>query len=205
MKEYIHICPKCLSTYGYPGKRPGECTVCHISTVFSGYNSDEWYAFPYQTRMTMAGILAAEPQTNNLAAEISRRDAAAVEKKAAIKAAIQEMKLTTGFGFDGYEITDYIDVLCDDMIVGMGALRSLSASFNNSIAAWTGTEAEVVGEKLREVKTALRGRVMQNAAERGANALIGIDFESSAVSASFLMVSMTATAVKITPKAPRET
>ena len=51
-------------------------------------------------------------------------------------------------------------------------------------------------QKLNDIKTELRKRVMSKAQKVGANALIGIDFESSRLG-DLLMVSMTATAVRI--------
>ncbi len=51
-------------------------------------------------------------------------------------------------------------------------------------------------EKLNSVKEELRNRVIRKAEKLGANALIGIDFESSKLG-DIIMVSMTATAVHI--------
>ena len=51
-------------------------------------------------------------------------------------------------------------------------------------------------DKLNEVKLQLRQRVIDKAEKLGADALIGIDFESSRLG-ELIMVSMTATAVKL--------
>ena len=60
-----------------------------------------------------------------------------------------------------------------------------------------GEEYTAISERLKEIKGTLRERVKRQAAKLGANALIGVDFESSAFSGSAIMVSMTATAVTI--------
>lgn len=108
----------------------------------------------------------------------------------------EKMMLTTGVDFQGYFITEYIDVIFDEMIVGIGLLRGIASKFDNDISTYTGTEATVVTKKLNSVKETLRNRVINKAREIGANGLIGIDFESSRVG-DLLMVSMTATAVKV--------
>ena len=106
------------------------------------------------------------------------------------------MKLTTGFDFQGYFITEYYDVIFDEMLIGLGFGRSLVSALDNFTSALTGTEATTMIEKLNSAKAALRDRVIRKAAQFGANALIGIDFESSKLG-DLIMVSMTATAVRI--------
>lgn len=106
------------------------------------------------------------------------------------------MKLTTGYEFQGYYITEYYDVIFDEMLVGLGAGRSFMSALDNAIASFAGSEATIMIDKLNEEKANLRNRVIKKAAQLGANALIGIDFESSKLG-DLMMISMTATAVKI--------
>lgn len=106
------------------------------------------------------------------------------------------MKLTTGYEFQGYFITEYYDVIFDEMLVGLGLGKSIASSFDNLFSALSGSEATTMVEKLNAVKRELRDRVIKKAKNLGANALIGIDFESSKLG-DMIMVSMTATAVKI--------
>ena len=106
------------------------------------------------------------------------------------------MKLTTGYDFQGYFITEYLDVIFDEMLVGLGLGRSLAAALDNMFSAMDGTEATEMVDKLNEVKLQLRQRVIDKAKQLGADGLIGIDFESSKLG-DLIMVSMTATAVKL--------
>lgn len=106
------------------------------------------------------------------------------------------MKLTTGYEFQGYYITEYLDVIFDEILVGLGFGKSIISSFDNMLSSLTGTEATAMIEKLNAVKFELRDRVIAKATQLGANALIGVDFESSKLG-DLIMVSMTATAVKI--------
>ena len=106
------------------------------------------------------------------------------------------MKLTTGFDFQGYFITEYIDVIFDEMLVGIGLGKGIISTIDNMFSSLTGSEATAMIDKLNDVKSELRDRVIKKAQKLGANALIGIDFESSKLG-DLIMVSMTATAVKV--------
>ena len=106
------------------------------------------------------------------------------------------MILTTGFDVQGYFITEYIDVIFDEILVGMGFGKSILSGLDNFVSALTGTEATEMISRLNTVKTELRNRLVKEAKARGADALIGIDFESSRLG-DLIMVSMTATAVKL--------
>ena len=110
------------------------------------------------------------------------------------------MKLTTGYDFQGYFITDYIDVIFDEMLVGIGFGKGIVSSIDNWLSSLSGGEATEIIDKLNDVKEELRKRVILKAEQLGANALIGIDFEGSQLGSqlgSLIMVSMTATAVRI--------
>ena len=109
---------------------------------------------------------------------------------------IKKIKLTTGYDFQGYFITDYIDVFFDEILFGIGLGTGISSSIDNFLSSLSGGEAIEMIQKLNDIKTELRKRVMSKAQKVGANALIGIDFESSRLG-DLLMVSMTATAVRI--------
>lgn len=106
------------------------------------------------------------------------------------------MKMTTGYDFQGYTITEYYDVIFDEMLMGLGFGKSILSSLDNFASSFMGTEATVMVDKLNNTKIELRDRVCRKAERLGANALIGIDFESSKLG-DIIMVSMTATAVRI--------
>ncbi len=106
------------------------------------------------------------------------------------------MILTTGHDLEGYVITEYIDVIFDELLVGIGFKKGLTSTIDNVISSFTGTEATEMIERLNMIKAALKHRVIRKADNLGANAIIGISFESSRLG-ELLMVSMTGTAVKI--------
>jgi uncharacterized protein YbjQ (UPF0145 family) len=84
----------------------------------------------------------------------------------------------------------------DEILVGIGFGKAFVSSLDNLISAVTGTEATTMINKLNEVKDQLKTRMVRKAVESGANAMLGIDFESSKLG-DLIMVSMTGTAVKI--------
>ena len=106
------------------------------------------------------------------------------------------MILTTGHDLEGYVITEYIDVIFDELLVGIGFKKGLTSTIDNVISSFTGTEATEMIERLNMIKAALKHRVIRKADNLGANAIIGVSFESSRIG-ELLMVSMTGTAVKI--------
>lgn len=109
---------------------------------------------------------------------------------------MSDMILTTGCDIQGYFIKEYIDVVFDEILVGIGLRKALSSYIDNAISSFMGSEATTIVNKLNEVKECLRQRIIDKAKQRGANALIGIDFESSRLG-DLIMVSMTATAVRV--------
>ena len=106
------------------------------------------------------------------------------------------MILTTGHDLEGYVITEYIEVIFDELLVGIGFKKGLTSTIDNVISSFTGTEATEMIERLNMIKAALKHRVIRKADNLGANAIIGVSFESSRLG-ELLMVSMTGTAVKI--------
>ena len=106
--------------------------------------------------------------------------------------------MTTSCSFEGYVVTEYIDVMFDEILVGLGFGKAIVSSFDNLFSAVTGTEATTIINKLNEVKSQLKTRLIRKAVDMGANAMLGIDFESSKLG-DLIMVSITGTAVKIEP------
>lgn len=130
----------------------------------------------------------------NLKKVLSDEDKKLIDK---YKSGAIDVKCTTGNSFEGYKITDYKDVIFDEIIFGMGFANSIAASFDNVGSALTGSEATIMTDKLNEVKSDLKNRAKMKALGLGGNAIIGIDFESSSFSNSMLMVSISGTVVTI--------
>jgi len=196
MPEYMYFCPNCKVTYKYYENAPRTCGRCGNPTIYTGYEESEWYSISKRQKSELLENLKNSEEYQREKENIKEAQAKTKE----MQALVETIKCTTGFNFEGYSIVNYFDVIFDEVIVGVGLFKSISASLDNLMSSITGSEATEITEKLAQVKGLLRDKVALKAVKMGANALIGIDFESSAIAGmSLIMISMTATAVKIEP------
>ena len=105
------------------------------------------------------------------------------------------MLVTTTPVIQGKQIVKYYGIVSGETIIGANVFRDLFASIRDIVGGRSGSYEEV----LREAKeTALREMEAQ-AAQMGANAVIGVDldYETVGSSGSMLMVTANGTAVTI--------
>lgn len=103
------------------------------------------------------------------------------------------MILSTTPSLENQPVRQYLGVVTAETIIGANVFRDLMASLRDFFGGRSGSYEEV----LREAKeTALR-ELSGRAAERGANAVVGIhlDYETVGASGSMLMVVVSGTAV----------
>ncbi|HCT65303.1 MAG TPA: hypothetical protein DIC60_08595 [Lachnospiraceae bacterium] len=106
---------------------------------------------------------------------------------------LSSLKLTTGISFEGYRITDYLQVISGQSVIGTGMLSELNAGF----ADFFGVEATGYTKKLEEVKEKAMIRLKIKASTYGANAIIGIDFDYFNFSSDMIAVVANGTCVNI--------
>lgn len=196
--EYVFYCGDCKKFFYAESNAETfrlECTHCHNHTTINcKITKGAYLAFSEEEKDIFKRLQREKFKTNEDI--VSRWKKYRLEFESENASRVASFKLTTGYDFQGYTITEYCDVLFDEILVGLGLGRSILANIDNNISALTGNEATAMVNKLNEVKRLLRTRIINKAATLGANALIGIDFESSKLG-DLIMVSMTATAVKI--------
>lgn len=95
------------------------------------------------------------------------------EQQTAKKKFIETYMLTTGYEFSGYKITKYIGVISGQVVLGTGFLSEFTASF----ADFFGEESNKFAEKLETAKNAAVEKLIIKSADKGGNAIIGIDFD----------------------------
>ena len=178
----IYYCPNCNSTYSDKEGKTNPCPKCGQFLMQTPVLVDDWRSY-------------SQAQKDSLKQGFAEKTKRISEQ---LEATVKDMLLTTGNTFQGYKILKYVDVYFDEIVFGLGFAKGIAASFENIGAAFSGGEATVATDRLNEIKSLLKKRMMQKAAENGANALLGIDFESSGIG-DLMMVSMTATAVVIEP------
>lgn len=99
----------------------------------------------------------------------------------------------TGYQFEGYHIKEYIDIVSSEIALGTGFMSELSASIHDSL----GTQSNTIEEKLGQAKNKALNNLIEKAMEKGANALIGLNYDTFTLTNNMLVVSINATAVYI--------
>ena len=104
------------------------------------------------------------------------------------------MILTTTPSVEGKHITQYLGVVTGETIVGANIFKDIMAGIRDIVGGRSGAY-EKAFRKAREIAFE---EMEQEAAELGANAIVGIDIDTETVGSqgAMLMVSVNGTAVK---------
>ena len=99
--------------------------------------------------------------------------------------------MTTGIGFEGYRVVQYLGVISKEVIFRNGVFKTLDAAFTNITDRMTFKVTELTGstELIANGKRYLMQKFEDDVRRKGANAALGIDFESS-FGADFIRVAM---------------
>jgi uncharacterized protein YbjQ (UPF0145 family) len=103
--------------------------------------------------------------------------------------------LSTTPSIEGRSITKYCGIVTGEAIMGANIFKDLFAGIRDIVGGRSATyEAE-----LRKARELALGEIAQAAAERGANAVVGIDLDYETVGGqgSMLMVTVSGTAVVV--------
>ena len=103
------------------------------------------------------------------------------------------MLIVTSDQIEGRRIAEYLGIVSGDAIVGANMFRDLFARVRDVV----GGRAGGYEKALRGAKEAALEDIAEEAAERGANAIIGVDLDYESVGDSMLMVSVNGTAVRL--------
>ncbi len=105
------------------------------------------------------------------------------------------MILTTTPSIEGKRITQYLGVVTGETIVGANIFKDIMAGIRDIVGGRSGAY-EKAFRKAREIAFE---EMAQEAAELGANAIVGIDIDTETVGSQggMLMVSISGTAVTI--------
>jgi uncharacterized protein YbjQ (UPF0145 family) len=105
------------------------------------------------------------------------------------------MILSTTPSIDGKQITKYYGVVTGEAILGANIFKDIFASIRDVV----GGRSAAYEEELRKARTIAFEELSQEAADLGANAIVGIDIDYETVGAQggMLMVSVSGTAVTI--------
>ena len=110
-----------------------------------------------------------------------------------MKKLIKSHMVTTGYNFEGYKITKYINIVQSEIVLGTGFLSEISATVTDTL----GISSNTMSNKLSEAKRKVQYDLIHKSIKSGANATIGIDFDITTLRNNILVVSATGTAVVI--------
>ncbi len=103
------------------------------------------------------------------------------------------MLIVTSDQIEGRRIAEYLGIVSGDAIVGSNMFRDLFARVRDVV----GGRAGGYEKALRGAKEAALEDIAEEAADRGANAIIAVDLDYESVGDTMLMVSVNGTAVRL--------
>lgn len=115
--------------------------------------------------------------------------------------ALENLMLTTGSSFDGYKVVKYLDIISCEIVFKNSFLNTLSAGFEDFFRALSFKEKEMSGvtELIERAKGYVMSKFREKAIAKGANAVLGIDFETS-FGSDIVKISVNGTAVVVDAK-----
>ncbi len=105
------------------------------------------------------------------------------------------MIVTTTANVDGREVEEYLGIVFGEVITGINVLRDIGAGLRN----FFGGRSEGYEQELLSARQQALQEMEQRAAERGADAILGVDMDYEILGAdgSMLMVTASGTAVRL--------
>lgn len=112
------------------------------------------------------------------------------------EAALENLMLTTGSSFDGYKVVKYLDIISCEIVFKNSFIHSLSAGVEDFFKRLSFSEKELSGttELIERGKQYIMRKFREKAVSICANAVLGIDFETS-FGSDIVKISVNGTAV----------
>ena len=105
----------------------------------------------------------------------------------------RNLLVTTGTSFEGYRITEYLDVLSAEIVLNIGMFSELGGE----ICDISGKTNSIVAQKLTDAKEEALELLKNKASEKCAGALLGIQYGMLNMIENMLVISATGTAVRV--------
>jgi uncharacterized protein YbjQ (UPF0145 family) len=101
--------------------------------------------------------------------------------------------VTTTPTVQGRDVSTYLGIVAGEAIMGANVFRDLFASIRDVV----GGRSAAYERELNRAREIAIDEMVEKAAQRGANAVVGVDIDYEVVGQSMLMVSASGTAVKL--------
>ena len=106
------------------------------------------------------------------------------------------MIITTTDGVEGRQVTAYVGVVTGEAVMGTNVFRDFFAGIRDIVGGRSGSYEK----ELRNARDVAMAEMAEQAAELGADAVVGVDLDYESIGGgdkSMLMVSVNGTAVKL--------
>ena len=103
------------------------------------------------------------------------------------------MIVTTTTVVDGRTVQDYLGIVTGEAILGANAFKDIFAGIRDIV----GGRSAAYEKELRRARELALAEMSQQATDRGANAVIGVDIDYETIGDTMLMVTACGTAVRI--------
>lgn len=186
--RYMYYCKHC----GFTGSDEGSlqiiaCPKCGKTLHATMFSRDSW------VNLSDGEKAAKKQEWKNAGQEIETQKRIIAQNK-------DSMILSTCPSIEGYKIKTQLGLVFGECLFKTGFLKSLSASFENISAVLSFGDKELSGTTalLDNAREYAINKMIDKAANLGANAIIGIDSESSA-GGDVIHIAIMGTAVNIEP------
>ena len=106
---------------------------------------------------------------------------------------LDDIKITTGLSFEGYNIKKYLGICSGEAVLGTGFISEFSADFSD----FFGVESNEFAEKIDKAMAYAIRKLIIKALDNEANAIIGVNFSYPTFSRNMVGVIATGTLVQI--------
>jgi uncharacterized protein YbjQ (UPF0145 family) len=113
-------------------------------------------------------------------------------------AGVASFPITTAFEFPEYQVQRTLGSCFGLVVRSMGAVRGIGASFKSLV----GGEVSQYTKLLEDSRRHAMDRLVENARLMGANAVVGMRFDSSEIGQALTEIAAYGTAVVIGPRSP---
>lgn len=102
--------------------------------------------------------------------------------------------ITTTSNVEGFKVVEYLDVIFEENIFGV-SMDTTFQSFGDIFKGFSGERLDAISNRIEDVKNEVKRRFIRKALAIGANAIIGMDIETTQTQNGGIHISMSGTAV----------
>lgn len=139
-------------------------------------------------------VCSACQESDRLKQEKARQ--AETQRQEALKQIAKQVVVTTTPGLDGFKVRRYLGIESVEFVIGTGIFSEVSTSIQDLF----GSRSTAFEQKLQNAKKYAMFALKLRAAEKGANAVVGIDLDYSEFSGNRIALIINGTLVEAVPE-----